>query len=86
MGDAALQAALSLPADGRQSETALAVARGARGACSPASAIASVTELTLASGRRADIVGAGPGRHALDRRDQVERRGLPGRHEVARLS
>lgn len=47
--------ALSMPADGRQSETALAVARGtARFLASLG--FSSVTELPLPSGRRADLV------------------------------
>ena len=51
---------LELPVDGRQSETALAVARGtarllhAYGRCV-------VSELPLPSGRRADLVGLDPG-------------------------
>jgi hypothetical protein len=54
------QAALSLPPDGRQSATALAVARGTTrllhslGLCV-------VSELPLASGRRADLVALGAG-------------------------
>lgn len=52
-------AALSLPADGRQSPTALAVARGTRRLLA-GFGYASVTELTLASGRRADLVALGP--------------------------
>ena len=50
--------AASLPADGRQSPTALAVALGARRLLA-AQGFASVTELTLASGRRADILALG---------------------------
>jgi hypothetical protein len=49
-----------LPCDGRQSRTALAVALGARRLLA-SHGFCSVTELTLASGRRADIVGLGPG-------------------------
>jgi hypothetical protein len=45
-----------LPADGRQSETALLVARGTRRLLR-ALGLASVVELALPSGRRADIVG-----------------------------
>jgi hypothetical protein len=59
MGNPAMQAALSLPADGRQSPTALAVARGTRRLLA-GFGYASVTELTLASGRRADLVALGP--------------------------
>ena len=55
----ARQQALPLPTDGRQSPTALAVALGARRLLA-GHGFASVTELTLASGRRADIVGLGP--------------------------
>ena len=47
------------PPDGRQSQTALGVALGARRLLA-SHGFASVTELTLASGRRADIVGLGP--------------------------
>ncbi len=47
------------PPDGRQSETALGVALGARRLLA-SHGFTSVTELTLASGRRADIVGLGP--------------------------
>ena len=49
-----------LHCDGRQSRTALAVALGARRLLA-SHGFCSVTELTLASGRRADIVGLGPG-------------------------
>lgn len=54
-----LKPALSPPTDGRQSETALGVALGARRLLA-SHGFTSVTELTLASGRRADIVGLGP--------------------------
>jgi hypothetical protein len=47
------------PPDGRQSQTALDVALGARRLLA-SHGFASVTELTLASGRRADVVGLGP--------------------------
>lgn len=47
--------ALLLPADGRQSETALMIQRGV-GRLLRASGFVMVTELPLASGRRADIV------------------------------
>lgn len=50
-----LSSELLLPRDGRQSETALAIARGTRRLLR-ARRFASVTELALASGRRADIV------------------------------
>jgi hypothetical protein len=49
---------LSVPPDGRQSATALAVARGARRLLAGLG-FATVTELTLASGRRADVVALG---------------------------
>ena len=55
-----LSASLALPIDGRQSETALAIARGtarllhAHGRCV-------ISELPLPSGRRADLVGIDPG-------------------------
>ncbi len=45
---------LSLLADGRQSDAALAIARGAR-RCLLAHGLATLTEFTLASGRRADL-------------------------------
>jgi hypothetical protein len=45
--------------DGRQSETALAIQRGVCRLLA-AHGFASVTEVTLASGRRADVVGLGP--------------------------
>jgi hypothetical protein len=55
-----LSTPLALPIDGRQSETALAIARGAarllhaHGRCV-------VSELPLPSGRRADLVALDPG-------------------------
>src|ERR671917_1028466 len=55
---AARSLAFELPSDGRQSQTALGVALGARRLLA-SHGFASVTELTLASGRRADIVGLG---------------------------
>ena len=48
------------PVDGRQSERALMVARGV-GRLLRAQGFAVVSELSLATGRRADIVGLGPG-------------------------
>ena len=54
-----LKPVLPPPPDGRQSQTALAVALGARRLLA-SHGFTSVTELTLASGRRADIVGLGP--------------------------
>lgn len=51
--------ALVLPVDGRQSETALAVARGTRRLLASLG-YATVCELPLATGRRADLVGLGP--------------------------
>lgn len=56
-GDAMLQA-LRLPADGRQSENALRIARGVRRLLR-AAGYATLTEMPLASGRRADLVGLG---------------------------
>jgi hypothetical protein len=50
---------LAPPPDGRQSQTALGVALGTRRLLA-SYGFASITELTLASGRRADIVGLGP--------------------------
>lgn len=47
------------PQDGRQSEMALFVARGARRLLRTLG-FSSVTELSLPSGRRADLVGVGP--------------------------
>ena len=58
MNLAARSLAFEIPSDGRQSPTALAVALGARRLLA-SHGFASVTELTLASGRRADIVGLG---------------------------
>jgi len=46
---------LILPPDGRQSETALMVARGTRRLLTSLGFV-SVTEVSLASGRRADLV------------------------------
>jgi hypothetical protein len=46
---------IAAPVDGRQSEAALAIARGAR-RLMRALGYSTVTELTLADGRRADIV------------------------------
>jgi hypothetical protein len=48
-----------LPVDGRQSETALVVARGTRRFLR-AKGFASVAEMALRSGRRADLVALGP--------------------------
>jgi hypothetical protein len=48
----------ALPPDGRQSQTALEVAFGTRRLLA-SRGFSSVTELTLASGRRADIAGLG---------------------------
>jgi hypothetical protein len=53
-----LKPALSPPADGRQSQTALAVALGTRRLLA-GHGFTTVMELTLATGRRADIVGLG---------------------------
>src|ERR1700689_2277764 len=50
--------ASQLPADGRQSETALMIARGVRRMLR-ARGFSSVTELPLLDGRRADIVALG---------------------------
>jgi hypothetical protein len=52
--------AASLPADGRQSTRALAIARGATRLLH-ALGYSVVSELSLASGRRADLVGLGAG-------------------------
>ena len=49
-------APLSALVDGRQSDAALAIARGAR-RCLLAHGLATITELTLANGRRADLAG-----------------------------
>jgi hypothetical protein len=51
--------ALAVPPDGRQSERALAICTGVRRLLA-GRGFASVTELTLASGRRADIMAVGP--------------------------
>lgn len=53
------QAELHVPPDGRQSATALAVCTGVRRLLAGLG-YASVPELTLASGRRADIIALGP--------------------------
>jgi hypothetical protein len=58
MNVAARSFTFEIPRDGRQSPAALAVALGARRLLA-SHGFASVTELTLASGRRADIVGLG---------------------------
>lgn len=50
---------LVLPVDGRQSDTALAVARGTRRLLAGLG-YATLCELPLATGRRADLVGLGP--------------------------
>ena len=47
---------LSLLVDGRQSEAALAIARGAR-RCLLAHGLATITEFSLPDGRRADLAG-----------------------------
>lgn len=49
---------LELPRDGRQSERALTIARGTRRLLR-AHGLSTLTELTLPSGRRADIIGIG---------------------------
>ncbi len=51
-------AILPVPTDGRQSARALAICTGTRRLLA-GHGVASVTELTLASGRRADIMGLG---------------------------
>jgi hypothetical protein len=53
-----LSSAPAIPCDGRQSQTALAVARGAQRLLYSLG-LACVSELPLASGRRADLVGLG---------------------------
>lgn len=52
-------APLAPPRDGRQSEQALAIQRGV-GRLFRARGFAIVTELTLATGRRADVIALGP--------------------------
>ena len=52
-------ASLQVPADGRQSPAAIAICTGTRRLLSGLG-YASATELTLASGRRADIIALGP--------------------------
>ncbi len=54
-----LKPAVSPPPDGRQSQTALGIALGTRRLLASLG-FTSLPELTLASGRRADIVGLGP--------------------------
>ena len=75
---------LDVPIDGRQSEAALAIARGVRRLLR-ARGFATVTELPLADGRRADVVARQRRRRAVDRRDQVVGRRLPRRPQMARL-
>jgi hypothetical protein len=58
MGVLRLRAAVSPPPDGRQSQTALEVAVGTRRLLA-SHGFTSVPELTLASGRRADILALG---------------------------
>jgi hypothetical protein len=50
---------LSLPPDGRQSDAALAICLGTRRLLAR-HGFSSLTEVTLANGRRADILGLGP--------------------------
>ena len=50
---------MEMPVDGRQSETALAIARGTARLLH-AHGFAVVSELSLASGRRADLVAIDP--------------------------
>ena len=50
--------AIELTPDGRQSETALAVQRGVGRLCR-AHGLATLYEFTLATGRRADVIGVG---------------------------
>jgi hypothetical protein len=50
--------AIELPMDGRQSETALAVQRGV-GRLMRSHGFATLTEFTLATGRRADVIAIG---------------------------
>jgi hypothetical protein len=57
--NAPLQAAPTVPVDGRQSPTALAIARGTTRLLHSLGRYV-VSELTLASGRRADLVALGP--------------------------
>ena len=59
MGVLRLNEVVSPPPDRRQSRAALAIALGTRRLLSSCG-LTSVTELTLASGRRADIVALGP--------------------------
>ena len=60
----------TLPPDGRQSETALMIARGVRRLLR-ARGFSSVTELALTDGRRADIAAVNQRRRGADRRGQV---------------
>jgi hypothetical protein len=59
MSIAARAESFSVPPDGRQSPAALSVCTGARRLLA-GYGYASITELTLASGRRADILALGP--------------------------
>ncbi len=65
----------TLPPDGRQSETALMIARGVRRLLR-ARGFSSLTELSLTDGRRADIAAVNQRRRSADRRGQVMRGGL----------
>jgi hypothetical protein len=73
----------TLPPDGRQSETALMIARGVRRLLR-ARGFSSLTELPLTDGRRADIAAVNRDGEVLSR-GQVMRRRLSRRSQVAGL-
>jgi hypothetical protein len=70
--------------DGRQSETAAAIQRGV-GRMLRGAGFACVPELSLANGRRADVLALGRKGEDLDHRDQVFTSRLSERQQVARL-
>ena len=82
-----MSVASSIPrrdADGRQSPAAFDICRGVARLLK-AHGLAAVSEVALANGRRADVVGLSEQRRDLDRGDQVLPRGLPHRPEMARV-
>ena len=84
MESPARQISLVPPPDRRQSETALAIARGTARLLRSLG-FSCVSELPLPSGRRADLVALNEQRRDLDRRDQVVAGGFARRPEMAGL-
>ena len=72
----------SRPSTGGNRSTPPPSSAASAGCCAPAG-FAIVTELPLATGRRADVVGLSPSRRPLDRRDQIVDRGFPRRPQMA---